>query len=130
MLGVLLVVFGIGASYITCIIAVGYPVFMSFLALEREDDDDSDKQWLTYWVVFGFVNIVDQYAGFILRFIPFYYFLKMAFLIWLFHPKTLGATTIYNSYLRKAGEDLDKVMVQAGSDMQEHAEHAIRTLKR
>jgi len=33
-LGCALVMLGVGASYITCIIAVAYPAFMSFLALE------------------------------------------------------------------------------------------------
>ena len=104
--GIFLVTFGIGASYITCILGVAYPCFMSFLALESEDEED-DKQWLTYWVVFGLFQIVDQFAGFILHFIPFYYFLKMAFMVWLFHPSTLGATTIYNRYIREAVKPLD-----------------------
>lgn len=48
---------------------------------------------------FGAFNIVDQFAGIILQFIPFYYFLKVGFLVYLFHPSTLGATTVYNNFL-------------------------------
>ena len=48
---------------------------------------------------FGAFNIVDQFAGIILRFIPFYFFLKMGFLIYLFHPSTLGATTVYDNFI-------------------------------
>ena len=96
--GIACVMFGIGDSYITTAIAVAYPCFASFLALESEGADD-DKQWLTYWVVFGLFNILDQFAGFILTFIPFYYFLKLIFMVWLFHPATVGATWIYNSYI-------------------------------
>ena len=96
--GIVLVMLGIGNTYITCLLGVAYPCFASFLALESEGADD-DKQWLTYWVVFGLFNIVDQFAGFILHFIPFYFFLKLIFLVWLFHPATLGATTIYNLYI-------------------------------
>ena len=96
--GIVLVMLGIGNTYITCLLGVAYPCFMSFLALESEGADD-DKQWLTYWVVFGLFNIVDQFAGFILTFIPFYFFLKLIFLVWLFHPISCGATTIYNTYI-------------------------------
>ena len=32
-----------------------YPAYMSFKAIETEDDVDDDIQWLTYWVVFGSV---------------------------------------------------------------------------
>eukprot|EP00356_Strombidium_inclinatum_P007339 CAMPEP_0170488536 /NCGR_PEP_ID=MMETSP0208-20121228/7070_1 /TAXON_ID=197538 /ORGANISM="Strombidium inclinatum, Strain S3" /LENGTH=119 /DNA_ID=CAMNT_0010763147 /DNA_START=103 /DNA_END=462 /DNA_ORIENTATION=- len=87
---------GVGQTYITNIIGVAYPAFMSFRALETDGLDD-DKQWLTYWVCFGAFNIVDQFAGIILRFIPFYFFVKCGFLIYLFHPSTLGATTVYNN---------------------------------
>uniref|UniRef100_A0A7S3N0V6 Receptor expression-enhancing protein n=1 Tax=Strombidium inclinatum TaxID=197538 RepID=A0A7S3N0V6_9SPIT len=93
---VVLVMLGVGQTYITNIIGVAYPAFMSFRALETDGLDD-DKQWLTYWVCFGAFNIVDQFAGIILRFIPFYFFVKCGFLIYLFHPSTLGATTVYNN---------------------------------
>jgi len=89
---------GIGQTYITNIIGVAYPAFMSFLALESEGLDD-DKQWLTYWVCFGAFNIVDQFAGIILSFIPFYFFLKLGFLVYLFHPSTLGATQVFNNVI-------------------------------
>ena len=97
-LGVMMVMFGVGSSYITNLLGVAYPAFMSFLALESDGLED-DKQWLTYWVCFGAFNIVDQFAGVILRFIPFYYFLKLGFLVYLFHPSTLGATTVYNTII-------------------------------
>ena len=96
--GIILVMLGIGNTYITCLLGVAYPCFKSFLALESKGADD-DKQWLTYWVVFGLFNIVDQFAGFILHFIPFYFFLKLIFLVYLFHPDTQGATSIYNWYI-------------------------------
>ena len=96
--GIACVMLGIGSSYITVAIGVAYPVFMSFIALESEGGED-DKQWLTYWVVFGLLNIVDQWSGFILAFIPFYFFLKLCFLIFLMHPSTKGATMVYNTYI-------------------------------
>ncbi len=96
--GIALVMLGIGNTYITCLLGVAYPCFMSFLALESDGADD-DKQWLTYWVVFGLFNILDQFAGFILTFIPFYFFIKLCFLVWLFHPASQGATVIYNNYI-------------------------------
>jgi len=96
--GVALVMLGIGQTYITNIIGVAYPAFMSFMALESEGLDD-DKQWLTYWVCFGAFNIIDQFAGIILRIIPFYFFLKCGFLVYLMHPSFLGATQVYNSFI-------------------------------
>ena len=97
--GVLLVMLGIGQTYIVNVIGVAYPAFMSFLALESDGLDD-DKMWLTYWVCFGCFNIIDQFAGIILSIIPFYYFLKLGFLVYLFHPSTEGALTVYKTVIR------------------------------
>lgn len=124
--GVVCVMFGIGSSYITCVLGVAYPVFMTFLSMESNKDQ---TQWLTYWVIFGICSVIDQFAGFILQFIPFYYFLKLAFLVWLFHPKFSGATVVYDAFVRpnihiinqverdlyeKAGSALDDVKKMAG----------------
>ena len=97
--GVVLVMLGIGQTYIVTLLGVAYPAFMSFLALESEGLDD-DKMWLTYWVCFGCFNILDQFAGIILSIIPFYYFLKLGFLVYLYHPSTEGALTVYKNILR------------------------------
>ena len=105
-IGVACVMLGVGSTYITVAIGVAYPVFMSFIALESEGGDD-DKQWLTYWVVFGILNIIDNFAGFILSFIPFYFFLKLCFLIFLMHPSTKGATMVYNTYILPTVQDME-----------------------
>ena len=106
------VVFGIGSSILTTLIGVAYPAFMSFVALESDGEDD-DKQWLTYWVVFGVFSILDQFAGIILALIPFYYVLKVALLIWMFHPASHGAITLYNNFIlplfKQYEKDIDKL---------------------
>ena len=96
--GFVLVMLGIGNTYITYLLGVAYNCFMSFLALESTREDD-DKQGLTYWVVFDIFHFVDHFAGFILSLVPFYFFLKLVFLVWLFHASSQGATTIYNIYI-------------------------------
>jgi receptor expression-enhancing protein 5/6 len=63
---------------------------MSFCALESNNDGDNRK-WLSYWVIFGLFNGIDHFAIFLLS-IRLYYVIKLATLIWLFHPKTQGAS--------------------------------------
>ena len=72
---------------------------MSFKAIDSGNPSD-DTQWLTYWVVFGFCSIIEGAASFIIGWIPMYFFFKVAFFIWLYHPSFLGAGVVYTNVLR------------------------------
>ena len=61
-----MVMCGLGGSGIVTAMGIIYPTLKSFLALDPKSSKGEDKQWLTYWVIFGIFNIVDQYAGIIL----------------------------------------------------------------
>lgn len=89
---------GVFEEYITMTIGVLLPAHFSLKALATDEKGD-DKQWLTYWTVFSFFVIFELFLGFLLAYIPFYFFLKMGFLIWLFLPIFQGASVIYDNFL-------------------------------
>ena len=91
---VFLIAFGIGASFLTRLIGIAYPTFKSVLALATPSAED-DKQWLTYWAIFGFFSVLDEFGCCILSYIPYYYFIKVCLLIWLFNPVSQGAMIVY-----------------------------------
>lgn len=99
-------------KYITLLVAVIYPSYWSIKAIESEEKDD-DKQWLTYWVVFAVFTVFDTIGAPILHYIPFYFFIKIIFLIWCFLPNTRGALFIYEKFLigcfKKYEAKLDKI---------------------
>ena len=99
------------SKYITCIVGVVLPAYWSIKAIESPQYDD-DKQWLTYWAIYGLFTLLDQFANFILRIFPFYFIFKIIFLIWCFMPNTMGALFIYNKfigpYFKKYEEQIDK----------------------
>lgn len=97
--GLLLIITGIASDYITAIMGFLYPAYMSFKALETSDGAD-DVQWLTYWVVFIFVTFMDDVLGMFLSLIPLYHLVKLVFYVYLFYPKSKGATMIYHSFVR------------------------------
>lgn len=77
---------GVGGSFITNFIGFVYPLFCSVKAIESKETDD-DTQWLTYWVVYALFNLLDSFATYILYWIPFFYPLKLVFLLWCMLPQ-------------------------------------------
>ena len=99
------------SKYITCLVGVILPAYWSIKAIESPQYDD-DKQWLTYWAIYGLFTFLDQFANIILRIFPFYFIFKIIFLIWCFMPNTMGALFIYNKfvapYFKKYEDKIDK----------------------
>jgi len=89
-----------GGRILTVILSVVYPAYKSIKALETKDTDEDDKVWLTYWTVFGIFTLIDEFGGIVLHLIPFYHYIKLAFFVWLMHPKTHGALTVYKVVLK------------------------------
>uniref|UniRef100_A0A7S4IT74 Receptor expression-enhancing protein n=1 Tax=Odontella aurita TaxID=265563 RepID=A0A7S4IT74_9STRA len=88
-----------GPKLISDLVSFLYPAYMSFKTIDSEDSE-GDAQWLTYWVVFGVISILETCCSFLVSWIPLYFVLKIAFFIWLWHPKTLGAGVVYTQALR------------------------------
>ena len=65
-----------GVKLLVDLVGFLYPAYMSFKALESSSNEDT--QWLTYWVVFSFVFITESIFSFVVKLIPFYYWLKAA----------------------------------------------------
>ena len=99
-LSVIFVYFNILDSIITNLVGTLYPLFWTIKSLEQNSIEEQ-KKWLTYWVVFGSFIIVDMGSKVIVKFIPFYFVLKILFLIWLFMPGSNGCTLIYYLVVKK-----------------------------
>ena len=118
------------SSYVTCLVGVLCPTYLSLKAIEGPDEDD-DKHYLTYWVVYGLFSVFDLFTAFLIKVIPFYYTIKLAFLIWLFMPNFKGAVVIYNfvvgplfrKYESKFDKGVDKI-IRKGEKITEQAKEA------
>ncbi|KAF9411438.1 ER membrane protein DP1/Yop1, partial [Podila epigama] len=81
----ILIFFNFAGRLLSNIIGFVFPAYRSFKALESPGHDD-DTQWLTYWTVYGFVSILESFTDVLLYWLPFYFFLKTVFLLWLMLP--------------------------------------------
>lgn len=70
-----------------------YPAYKSLQAISSNDLEE-DKQWLTYWVVYGTFSILESGMSFLTAVIPYYNVFKLAMFIYLYHHSTKGATKV------------------------------------
>ena len=82
-----------GFSIVVTSISVVYPGLLSIRAIESPNKDD-DKHWLTYWLVFGLLNVSETFLFFIFYYIPYWNFLRLGFFIWLIQFN--GAKYVYS----------------------------------
>lgn len=58
------------------------------------------KQWLTYWFLFGWLQVVDHFADVITDFIPGWEYIKLLSMWWAQNPQSRGASVIYDTIIR------------------------------
>lgn len=117
-ISILFVYLNIFDNLITNLVGTVYPAFWTMKSIETQGDDD--KKWLTYWVVFGSFTIVDMFSGFIVKFVPFYFVLKIIFLIWLFMPNSHGATLVYHLLVIRVFKSFENDIDSAADKVKEY----------
>ena len=74
------------SSAFSDLIGYVFPAYCSIKAIETPKKED-DKQWLTYWMVFGLFTVIEYFSGFIMDYLFSYYFVfKFFFILWLIAP--------------------------------------------
>lgn len=95
------------------LVGYAYPAYASFKALRTTDRQD-DVQWLTYWIVMGFFSVSEFWLDMLISWFPFYYEMKLLFLLWLQLPGFIGATLLYREYvepfLSEREERIDQIL--------------------
>ena len=97
-----LTIYGIGGfQLIANLVGFVYPAYMSLKALEGgKNVDGNATQWMTYWILFCSLTLLESTFPIITSSFKWYYLLKIVITVYLFHPKTNGAEMIYTSAIR------------------------------
>jgi len=70
-----------------------YPAVASVRAIESKGADD-DKHWLCYWMVLGFLDVLETFFGFIFWIIPYWGYIRIGLFVWMISFN--GAEQIFN----------------------------------
>jgi len=98
-LALLLVLLIGGRNLLSNLIGFLFPATCSLQAI-KTPNKTANMQWISYWMVFMFSKIVERLLGPIFRLIPLFFLIKMFFYVWCYHPKTKGATVIYEALVQ------------------------------
>ncbi|TRY57908.1 hypothetical protein DNTS_014423, partial [Danionella cerebrum] len=93
-----------------------YPAYSSYKAVKSKDVREYVK-WMMYWIIFALFNTVEVFTDIFLCWLPFYYELKIAFVVWLLSPYTKGSSVLYRKFvhptLSSKEKDIDEYLCQA-----------------
>ena len=104
---------GIG-EILSDIVGSAIPTYYSIRAIKTNDTRD-DTQLLAYWIIFGIMNVVEFWSGAILSLIPFYWFLKIIFLLYIGLPFTGGSIMIWKHFIEPVYDQLESRVVSAAA---------------
>lgn len=93
-----------------------YPAYSSYKAVKSKDVKEYVK-WMMYWIIFALFTAAEVFTDMFLCWIPFYYELKIAFVVWLLSPYTKGSSVLYRKFvhptLSSKEKDIDDYLCQA-----------------
>ncbi|XP_025898136.1 receptor expression-enhancing protein 4, partial [Nothoprocta perdicaria] len=93
-----------------------YPAYASYKAVKTKNIREYVR-WMMYWIVFAIFMATETFTDIFISWFPFYYEIKMAFVIWLLSPYTRGASLLYRKVvhptLSRKEQEIDTYLVQA-----------------
>lgn len=71
-----------------------YPAYRSYKALKNKNVHEHVK-WMMYWIVFALFTTCEVFLDIFISWLPFYYEIKILFIIWILSPATRGSSLLY-----------------------------------
>ncbi|KAJ2957213.1 hypothetical protein NQZ79_g7027 [Umbelopsis isabellina] len=86
-------------------LGVAYPTWQCLKLIRQTEEQptssaqinsDEHKSWLTYWLLYGSLQVLDNWAPLLCELMPYYNIYKIILLYWAQNPQSKGASVLYN----------------------------------
>eukprot|EP00873_Tetraselmis_striata_P027182 jgi/Tetstr1/447446/TSEL_003705.t1 len=95
-----------------------YPAYKCYKVVEQRRAEVL-REWCIYWLILALWTACERVADYVIFWIPMYYEAKVAFVVYLWHPKTQGALYLYNTLLRPVLTRHEGTIDQQAADAQD-----------
>ncbi|CAA6663739.1 unnamed protein product [Spirodela intermedia] len=87
-------------SILVLLLGYAYPAFECFRTIEKDRPQiELFRFWCQYWIIIGLLTAVEKFGDLFVSWLPLYGEAKLAFIIFLWHPRTQGAWYVYNKFV-------------------------------
>ncbi|XP_078589394.1 receptor expression-enhancing protein 1-like isoform X9 [Branchiostoma floridae x Branchiostoma japonicum] len=104
------------SRFVVLLFGTLYPAYASYKAVKTKNVREYVK-WMMYWIVFALFTCMETFADVFISWVPFYYEVKIVFVVWLLSPYTKGSSFIYRKFvhpaLSKREKEIDEYIAQA-----------------
>lgn len=83
------------------ILGYAYPALECFKTVEKNKPNIGELRfWCQYWIIIAMLSVGERFGDVFVSWVPLYGELKLAFIIYLWYPKTKGTSYVYENLLR------------------------------
>eukprot|EP00884_Botryococcus_braunii_P018980 jgi/Botrbrau1/5766/Bobra.0134s0034.1 len=108
------------ARFLVLVAGFVWPAYQSFKSLSQKNAEET-RSWCIYWVVLAIFTFLERVAlDRLLFWVPFYYEVKVALVVYLWHPKTAGAVYLYSHLLEPFLSKHEAIIDKTLKDGQTH----------
>ncbi|XP_030541491.1 putative HVA22-like protein g [Rhodamnia argentea] len=94
-----------------------YPAYECYKTVEKNRPEiEQLRFWCQYWILVAVLTVCERIGDTFVSWVPMYSEAKLAFFIYLWYPKTMGTTYVYDSFFRpyvaKHENDIDRNLLE------------------
>ncbi|CBI30367.3 hypothetical protein VitviT2T_012462 [Vitis vinifera] len=99
------------------LLGYAYPAFECYKIVEKNKVEIEELRfWCQYWIIVAMLTVTERFADIFISWLPMYGEMKLAFIIYLWYPKTKGTGYVYEVLLRpyvaKHETDIDRKLLE------------------